>query len=1004
MLEIRALGTPQLAVNGRDLSSISLRAQVMLVYLSLEGGKHSRNYLATMLWPDSPEAKALTSLRVLLSELRKLVPDNLDIERSVLGIDPEGDLYLDVVEFEGLLKTGEIKKAFKLYRGELLAGVYIPGSPEFENWRRWENERVRLLALNQAEKVIRKEFGMGNYREVEECCREVIRIDPINETANLYLILVQAVTGQRSAAAKHIKEYKTSLKENLGMDLPEEITKIQEVIFGGDLESIINNLTPSHDLPSSTTSFIGRVAEIDAISKLITNPDCRLISIIGPGGMGKTRLAIEAVRSTLLEFPDGSFFVPMDTVTNEDGIIPTLAEALQFRLGTIVSEIDPDLQLFDYLKHRRLALILDGFEHLTESGHLLHKLLVNAPGLKLVITSRHKLNLPEEWIFPLEGLHIPENIKPDGDLPEALALFFSRTKQNLPINTITAEDMRQAARICRLVEGMPLGIELAAAWTSVLDFSEIADEIMENYGFLEDCHPDPSSKSKSMRAVFQSSWSLLKESQQTILLRLSVFRGGFSRQAAREISKASLTDLSILMDRSLLRKNAPGQFEIHPIVSQFCRELISNQTVIWKEIQNRHLIYYADYLSQRVPDLFRLDPANTRMEVQNAISNILAAAEFLLEEYGIPADPNIIQDIFSYYCVRGWHEGAIVFHDLADQVEQRIQTGSAEDLIDLARLQSQEAFYLSNLGLVEESELISQKSLPILKGSGCSRELAICLNNLGINAMYRGEYDLSLDYLNQAVELGREPDCYSLPSYYLWIGYNFFLCGEYQKGLDSLYISRDIFARHNSEWGQAFSYSKIGLALDALGDFQEASRHHHKSLTIFKRMDDFSGQGYALSRMSLGALLLGDFQAALEFGQQGLEQFKEVGHRWGICASLIRIGYARLGLGDLEDAEATLLQALDRSFQDHLDPLSLHAIGGIAVQRLLSGDIQGALELIVYVYFHPKTPAIYKELNLRWFDRSSIEQWVESAEMNQPPLDALTQEILAKKSNILENS
>ena len=186
MLEIRALGNLKLALDGEDLDSISLRAQVLLVYLGLEGGKHHRNYLASMLWPESPEAKALTSLRVLLSELRKVIPGYLEINRTNLGLNLGSDLYLDIIEFEGLLKAGEIKKAYDLYRGDLLSGVYIPGSTEFENWRRWENERIRLLAISQGEKAILKEFGEGNYGEVEFLARYLIKIELTNEVANLY--------------------------------------------------------------------------------------------------------------------------------------------------------------------------------------------------------------------------------------------------------------------------------------------------------------------------------------------------------------------------------------------------------------------------------------------------------------------------------------------------------------------------------------------------------------------------------------------------------------------------------------------------------------------------------------------------------------------------------------------------------------------------------------------------------------------------------------------------
>jgi tetratricopeptide (TPR) repeat protein len=262
--------------------------------------------------------------------------------------------------------------------------------------------------------------------------------------------------------------------------------------------------------------------------------------------------------------------------------------------------------------------------------------------------------------------------------------------------------------------------------------------------------------------------------------------------------------------------------------------------------------------------------------------------------------------------------------------------------------------------------------------------------------MYRGEYNLSLEYLEKAILLGEETNCNSLPSYYLWVGYVYFLVGEYDLGMERLYDSLESFGKQNNAWGKAFAYSKLGLASDGLGNYQEALNFHYQSLAIFKLTNDHAGQGYDLSRMSLGALLLGDFQIALQYGQDGLEQFEEVGHRWGICASLCRIGYAKLGLGEIEEAGSILWDALKRSYQNQFFPLCLHALGGIAIQKLLVGSKSEAVELSRYVLGHPKTPEIYKELTWKWFDRKTTSASGNDGE--QPALDMMVREILEEQS------
>ena len=967
MLEIKTLGNLTINKDGKALDlPISTRGKVLLVYLALEGGKYHRNSLAALFWPESSESKANTSLRVVLTELRKVVGDYLEISRTSIGIRPDRDINLDIFNFEELLGEGDLRSALQLYRRDFLSGIYIPGSTEFENWRRWESERIHLLAVRNLEAAILRELALNNYQETEYYSLELLKLDPTNNTANQNYFIALALEDHTSAAIKHLQEYSELLEEELGLDLPPDISKIQDVVRAGDIKSLLAMITPTHNLPNPQTKFIGRESDISAISDLIVNPDCRLISLIGPGGIGKTRLAIRAIRANIRTFPDGAYFVPLEDIKSVDAIIPAVAKILQFKFGTIVTMMDPQTQLIDYLRDQNLVIILDGIEHLAASGQLITTLLREVPNLHILATSRHKINLPEEWIHKVKGLPYLRTVESD-ELPEALSLFLSRTKQHNPENVIDKKGLEEASRICQLVEGLPLGIELAAAWTSVLGFSEIANEIQENYGFLEDSHRETSEKHQSLQAVFNSSWNLLGNLQKETLLRLSVFRGEFSYQAATEVCNTTLSNLSSLLDRSLLRKDSQGNFEIHPIVRQFCQEIFAGNDKERLEIIHKHYQYYANYLSERMPGIYDLHPTNTRLEIQANQTNILAAAEYVVLHPESDPDLNIIQDLFSFFLIQGWHEGGLVFQNLADLLESLNDINSLKNSLLLARIQSQRGFFYSNLGLVEESEDICQKSLPILEQEKQIREYAICMNNLGVNAIYRGEYEQAFSLLERAIQISQDSNCFSFPSFYLWIGYLHFLLAEYEEGLESLHTSLELFSRDNNHWGEAFAYSKIGLATDGLGHFSDAIKYHQQSLEIFRVTGDHAGQGYALSRMSLGALLQEDFLTALQYGEQALVHFKESGHRWGICASLSRIAYAQLGLENTKDAQDLFKEALKLGQKHKLELLCLHALAGIAAQLLVSGEKSRARELIRFVNNHPKTPPIYKDLSWIWF-------------------------------------
>ena len=994
MVSIKTLGILEITVDGNELGPLSLRAKVLLTYLVVEGGHHSRRYLATMFWPDSPETKANTSLRVVLSELRKFLGEDLISTRENIGIHPGFNYSLDIHDLEKALQNADLEGAINLYQGDFLTGIFIPGSIEFENWHRWQSENIRRRLTKQLETAISRNLSLKNYDLTEEYSLLLLKIDPTNEIANQHYAITLTLNDHPAAALNHISSYKDILKEELGLDLPAETLRIQDLIKKRAIDDLRQIIHPLNNLPKYKTNFIGREKDIASISRLIDNPNCRWISLVGPGGIGKTRLASRVASANIANFPDGSFFVPLENVSTTAEIYPAIGRSLDIRFGTIFTDMDPKTQLLDYLDEKRILLVLDRLEHLGSCGNALSSLLSENPNLHILTTSRHKQNIKDEWVFHVEGLDIEEPLKGQ-QYSEAVRLFVARFQQAQADKSLTDDEMGQIVQICNAVEGMPLGIELAATWTPVISLSEIISELESDFGFLDHPLKGVPEKHQNLKAVFDSSWKLLEIPLRKTMQDLSVFEGEFTRQAAQEVCMASLAGLAALVDRSLLHRDTDGKFKIHRLIHEFCSDLIDPTSLHWQEIKDKHISYYSRYISDRIPAIFEFNQAY-RLEVQNNFCNIFAALKYKILSLDTVTSPTIIQDLFSYFLVQGWHEGSLIFQQIIDYLDIINDNNNKNDQLLRASIQAQKGFFLSNLGLTDESEIISQTALKELNQETQSREAGICANNLGINAIYRGEYDKAKQYLNHAIKLSSEFSCYSVPSFYLWLGYLNFLLGEYDEGLINLETSLRLFEEDQNHWGRAFSLSKIGLALDGIGNYEEAIHYHKESLGIFEQTGDHAGQGYALSRMCLGSLLQSNFQQALVYGEEGYENFKQSGHRWGVCVSLIRMGYAYVGLGDYQKASDLLEDGLRKSHKHQLDPISLHAIGGYAIIHKIHGNMRFAVDLARYIFHHPMTPTVYKDLCCGWFNKKVFQK---SPKEPLPSLDNMIQNVLDHQMN-----
>lgn len=658
---VASLGNERL-LHFRTRSGQALLA--LLVMGAETGAPLRRDELAELLWPGMPPGSGRKNLRQTLYELRQLIPEAASrhgngavpfilADRDVIEVNADADYFLDVSEFNRLLakaKPASLAAAVDLYRGDFLSDFYLPESEPFEAWagrRRAQLQRETLRALETLSEHYLQE---AEYGEAERYARRQLEIDDLQETAVRQLMAALAGRGERPAALAAYEAHRGRLQEALEIAPAAETTALYESIregartvphqkTGAEIPLVADRA--SHNLPAQATAFIGRERELETIERrLLHDPSCRLLTLLGPGGSGKTRLAIEAGERLAANggatFADGVWFVPLAPLSEHESIIPAIAGATGL---CFYAESEPRQQILDYLREKEMLLILDNFEHLLreESAAFLASLLTEARRVKLMVTSRERLNVRGEHVFPVEGLETPQNGEGDGavDLEivaySGVNLFLQSARRVRPDFKVTEENAPAVARICRLVEGMPLGLELAASWVELLEPAAIADEVAHTLDFLEGDWVGVPERQRSLRAVFEASWKLLPADERRILQSLSAFHGGFDREAAEAVAGAFLKDLRALVGKSWLVRDADERYAIHPLLCQYAAEKLWADPDTGQRVREAHTEYYASLLP-KLAEAMKGPQQNETFDLMAVeFENARAAWDYLIE-------------------------------------------------------------------------------------------------------------------------------------------------------------------------------------------------------------------------------------------------------------------------------------------------------------------------------------------------------------------------------------
>jgi predicted ATPase len=741
------------------------------------------------------------------------------------------------------------------------------------------------------------------------------------------------------------------------LSAPERIYQLEIQGLAGDFPLLKTIEAGMKNLPAPRTSFVGRASELEAIDRMLEDPGCRLLTLVGPGGAGKTRLALEAAARRVDRYAHGVHFVSLASIASADFLVPALAEAIQFAVDGAHSGFSARDQLLDYLSERSTLLVLDNFEHLVEGSGFLSEVIERAANVELLTTSRERLNVQSEWVFDVEGLGLAEN---GNGSASAVHLFVERAAQVVPGFALDDAGYSQVLRICRLVDGMPLGIELAASWASVLSCAEIADEIEGSIDFLATSMRDVPERHRSLRATIDQSWRLLTDEQRTAFSRLSVFRGSFDRGAAVAVTGADLPLLSELVAKSLLRRPDFGRFELHELLRQYAADQLRLSPAEEADARERHARHYAAMVLERQAALIGPELAVTRDELRGELENLRAAAEWTLADGEEHAALPVLEAFYTFLWMHSWFEGAETLERLARTAGFDPDDPGSASGVALAAATYRVAIG-ARLGHDPEAEKLGARCLPVLRERNLERELARCLCALGILAGYRDDLPEAVAFLEEGTRIAKAiGDRLTESGALMDLGFARLLMDDLKAAREAFEAAHVLSAKLGNPLLLAYATSKLGLLADAEERFGDALRLHMEANELFASVGDPGGTGYALSRASLSAFGQGDYSEALRLGRAGHEAFSESNHRWGLIAALCRIGFAALALGDGAEARERFGEALERAHHAHAVSLELLALSGIgACLAEDPAEQERAAVILTFTMGHEQLPKSY---------------------------------------------
>jgi predicted ATPase/DNA-binding SARP family transcriptional activator/Flp pilus assembly protein TadD len=956
--EIHLFGAFQVSIAGKPpVRFATQKAQALLAYLLMERYQpHRRESLASLLWAEQPEGRARQNLRQALLHLRQaLAPrdDLLIIDTHTVRLNPAVNWWCDGTELENLTSTSRShdhrsleqclpclhrqEQICTLYKGEFLQGFSNKNSQEFDEWILVNRERAHNEALQAMSLLADYYEKRGDYEDALQYTRRLVQLEPWREEAHRQLMRLLAYNSQYSIALTQFKQCQQAMQREFGVAPTRETIHLFEQIHSG-------NCTPpvlAGLIPTVANAFIGRETERRELAEVLAKRSCRLISLVGPGGVGKTRLALQTAREQLGLHADGVYFIPLMSAENFTQAMQVIVETLQVSAAQIN---DPEQQLIEHLRSKHLLLVLDNFEHLIgDVPHLSH-LLAQAPGLQLLITSRERLLLQEEWVLAISGLQAPDLLMEamEAQHCDAVQLFSQRALQHDHHFQVNPDNLPAIICICRLLEGSALGIELAAASVSSLPCEIMADSLTQSLDNLSPALRNLPERHRSLRAVFDQSWLALSEIEQGRLAMLTVFHGSFHHDAAASVTKINHMQLASLSAKSLLRFEPPDRYAFHAIIHEFARQKLAEDPINQQIVEKKHAQYFAALAKKREAELHSTPEVLAILMWERP--NLLAAWHWSLghKEYVLTAE--LLNSMMNMYLARGpLQEGCQLLQNIL-LIEDVPPSFLISVRLKLARL-------LSTLYEFDTSLAMINDLLAIPAVNQDQALLAEALYLKGHVLSMQGESQAAQEPLFSALALSQQHQLHKLQADCLKnLGNTYNLLVQYDEAKAYYQQALQLHRLLGNKLGICTTLNNLATTLYDTGDYPNAKAFYEEALVIYREIGELRGEAKVINNLGNVAAEMGNLSAALHFYLDSLKIHCQMGNQRAQSVTMMNIGCAYLSLAQFDLARSYFEQALAAFTASKHQQAQAEVLGNLGLLALTEKQYQQARDLLQKAY------------------------------------------------------
>jgi predicted ATPase/class 3 adenylate cyclase len=666
------------------------------------------------------------------------------------------------------------------------------------------------------------------------------------------------------------------------------------------LDSVPNNL------PIQLTDFVGRQAELADAERLISQT--RLLTILAPGGSGKTRLAIQVAADITAGFPDGVFFISLAEISSSREIVQAVAESLGLAPS---SDEDAKTQLLTYLTNKCQLLVFDNFEHVMDGASIVSEILEAAPQVKVLVTSRSRLNVTGETVSTLAGLDTTWDSPDEAFQTSGVHLFIDAARRAHPGFTLTRQDLDSLSTILGLTGGLPLGILLAAAWVDMLPVSEIAAEIAKSLDFLETEMGDVPDRHRSLRAVFEYSWALLSSDERNTFLALSVFRGGFTRQAADMVAGASLRSLSTLANKSLIEPSPEtGRYAVHELLRQYGEVELRRDQEVSARVDEAHAAFFAELMRECLGLFVRGEQARAMTLVEYDLDNVRSAwRHYLAVDDAAGARP-FVEGLWYLYELRGWYPAAIdLFEEALEAFPSDSEDAAVITLRDLAG--ATQAWFHSLVGQPDAREAVARIAAERLHDSSDLDGYMTAAQCWAISLAYLGRMDEMAACMESAMAVADAAHhVFWSAAMRNWRSFGAVLSGDLVTAMKLLPEAHAVFEPLGEHYFMCWTLWLEAMIATQEGRAQDAIDLHARQVSGCREIDYMRGTMVALEGLGEANVAAGRLEAAERAFVEGMATADKMGMVRDMLALMTKIARVRAAMGRNTEAVETLATVL----------------------------------------------------------------------------------------------